>query len=147
MTIVLRALLVALAALPAALTAAPKLPDLSGLKGCWGYAAGDQVYREVWLAASDNLMLGSSDRQQAGRSQTFEFLRIVADDHGTRLLLQPEGQTATAYRLASARSGWQFQRESAGQPQTIHYQRLDAQRLQVRLDSTDFILTQKDCDS
>jgi len=146
MTMLLRYSLSLLLSLPAVAMAQPRLPTLDGLQGCWEYATQEQQYREVWLPPSDNVMLGTSLRLNGSRTETYEFMRIVATDTGTVLLIQPEGEPAARYVLEST-APLQFRRDGPGEPQRIRYQWPAAGRLQINLDALTFVLTQKDCDS
>ena len=94
-------LLLAFLALPA-FAAEPKVDDLKWMAGHWSATVDGVEMEELWLAPSGNVMLGLHRDVKAGRSASFEFLRIAVTKDGVAYLAQPGGKPATAFRLVES---------------------------------------------
>ena len=58
------------------------LTDIAWLAGDWQLRSGDRCTEESWTAPSSNLLVGMSRTVAAGRTTSFEFMRIEARNDG-----------------------------------------------------------------
>lgn len=77
------------------------LQDLAWLAGDWQIASATQCVEEQWTAPSSNLLVGMSRTVAAGRTTSFEFMRIEARADGIYYVAQPGGRPPVDFRLAS----------------------------------------------
>jgi hypothetical protein len=71
---------------------------LNWIAGCWEMTRGTTVTTERWAKPTENLMLGTSQTVKAGKSVSFEFLRIVNNGHGLTYVAQPsDAKAPTAF--------------------------------------------------
>ena len=76
-------------------------PDFGWIAGHWCLEAGGELIEEYWLPGAGDLMLGLSRTVKAGKTASFEYLRIQSKDGVTNYLAQPQGAPPTAFRLAA----------------------------------------------
>lgn len=88
----------------AAAADAPRATDFEWLSGCWGYERSDAAYREHWLPATGNVILGASQRVVDGFSKEFEFLRLVTTGSGFDYIRQPQGEPEIRYGLTQVKN-------------------------------------------
>src|SRR3954471_8103227 len=58
------------------------LKDIAWLAGDWQLTNQTRCIEEVWTAPSDNMLVGMSRTVAAGRTSSFEFMRIEARTDG-----------------------------------------------------------------
>lgn len=99
-------------------------PDFGWIAGHWCLEAGGELIEEYWLPGAGDLMLGLSRTVKAGKTASFEYLRIQSKDGVTNYLAQPQGAPPTAFRLAGAGTGWvRFENPQHDFPQRVEYRR------------------------
>jgi len=102
----------------------PAAPDFGWLGGQWCHEAGGELIEEHWLPARGDLMLGLSRTVKAGKTVSFEFLRIIHEGGGTNYLAQPQGAAPTAFRLTASGTGWaRFENPRHDFPRRVEYRR------------------------
>lgn len=107
------------------LAAPADVRSLSWLSGCWVMEKSGRSIHEVWLPASDNLILGVSQTVKGGRTTEFESMRIEQRSDGSlAFVAAPSGQPQAAFRLTAhdARSVT-FENAEHDFPQKISYTR------------------------
>jgi len=77
------------------------LKDIAWLAGDWQIVSATQCVEEQWTAPSSNMLLGMSRTVSAGRTTSFEFLRIEARADGIFYVAQPAGKPPVDFKLAS----------------------------------------------
>lgn len=108
----------------AAAADAPRATDFKWLSGCWGYERGDGAYKEHWLPATGNVILGVSQRVADGFGKEFEFLRLVTTGSGFDYIRQPQGEAEIRYGMTQVK-GTEVHFESLGSsefPTKISYE-------------------------
>lgn len=75
------------------------LHHLAWLAGSWTLDDGKQRVEETWSAPADDMMIGMSRSVRAGRTTSFEFLRIMARADGVFYVAQPRGKPPVEFRL------------------------------------------------
>ncbi|HEV7605885.1 MAG TPA: DUF6265 family protein [Steroidobacteraceae bacterium] len=99
-------------------------PDFGWFTGNWCAESGGEFIEEHWLSARGDLMLGMSRTVKAGKTVSFEFLRIQRDTAMTNYLAQPQGAPPTAFRLTGAGANWaRFENAQHDFPQRVEYRR------------------------
>ena len=99
--------------------------ELAWMAGSWVSEGDSQWTEERWSRPRGGVMLGTGLSGQGGRAESFEFMRIAADEEG-RLTFwaAPEGGSPTAFRYETG-----GEREAAfvnpghDYPQRISYRR------------------------
>src|SRR6187401_1182005 len=81
--------------------APPASADFAWLSGQWCLTTGVEFIEEHWLAPRGDLMLGLSRTIRAGRTSSFEFLRIETGAT-TSYIAQPQGRPPTTFRLTAS---------------------------------------------
>ena len=84
-----------------AIALAVTLQDLGWLAGDWQLTTGAQCIEETWTSPSNNLLVGMSRTVAAGRTTSFEFVRIEARADGIYYVAQPGGRPPVDFKLAS----------------------------------------------
>jgi hypothetical protein len=77
------------------------LKDIAWLAGDWQLLTPTQCIEEVWTAPSGNMLVGMSRTVTAGRTTSFEFMRIEAREDGIYYVAQPGGRPPVDFKLAS----------------------------------------------
>jgi hypothetical protein len=77
--------------------AQPAGNDLAWLAGCWSGENGGERFEERWMAASADLLLGTSHTVRGERVVAFEFLRIEKRGDERVYVAQPGGRTPTEF--------------------------------------------------
>ena len=77
------------------------LTDIAWLAGEWQLRSGDRCVEEQWTAPSSNLLVGMGRTVAAGRTTSFEFMRIEARADGIYYVAQPSGKPPVDFKLAS----------------------------------------------
>ena len=77
------------------------LTDIAWLAGDWQLRSADRCVEEQWTAPSSNLLVGMGRTVVAGRTTSFEFMRIEARADGIYYVAQPGGKAPVDFKLAS----------------------------------------------
>ena len=110
----------------ATLTPAADSPSrtFSWLSGHWCSQSGDQLIEEYWMPPDGGLALGVGRTIKAGKTVTFEFMRIETRDGETNYLASHDGQPAVAFRLMVSGSDWaRFENLQHDFPTRVEYRR------------------------
>ncbi|MBA2077296.1 hypothetical protein PCA_02060 [Rhodanobacter sp. PCA2] len=105
-------------------TAAAAAPELDWLAGHWCGGTANRQIEEVWLPEGGGMLLGMSRTLRDGRTESFEFMRIVAAGKQAGFHVQPNGVPPT--RFAIAERGEQrvrFENAAHDFPNRIEYRR------------------------
>jgi hypothetical protein len=97
----------ALPALGAPSSAAPRIADLAFLAGSWVTDAGPMRIEEQWLCPGPDTMIGMGRTVSVAKGKTvfFEYLRIETRADGLVYVAQPKGGPATEFRLVRLEAG------------------------------------------
>ncbi|WP_282295142.1 DUF6265 family protein [Stenotrophomonas sp. PS02289] len=108
----------------AATAATPARAQFDWLAGHWcGEREGRQI-EEVWLPEAGGTLLGMSRTLRDGRTESFEFMRLVAVGQGAGFHVQPNGVAPTVFTVASQGEGWAvFENAAHDFPNRIAYRR------------------------
>lgn len=77
------------------------LKDIAWLSGEWQIVTPSQCVEEQWTAPSANMLIGMSRTVAAGKTTSFEFMRIEARADGIYYVAQPGGRPPVDFKLAS----------------------------------------------
>jgi Domain of unknown function (DUF6265) len=77
------------------------LHDIAWLAGDWQITSSNQCVEEQWTAPSSNMLVGMSRTVAAGRTTSFEFMRIEARADGIFYVAQPAGRPPVDFKLDS----------------------------------------------
>ena len=77
------------------------LRDIAWLAGDWQLMSGTACVEEHWTASSANMLVGMSRTLVAGRTTSFEFVRIEMRGDGIYYVAQPGGRPPVDFKLAS----------------------------------------------
>lgn len=120
--LILVTLATGLAGAPAA--PAPTVRDFGWLSGHWCLSANDEFVEEHWLAPRGDMMLGSSRTVKAGKTTSFEFLRIVFQPN-VSYVAQPGGAPPTSFALTASGADWaRFENPQHDFPKRVEYRRV-----------------------
>ncbi|MEZ4439446.1 MAG: DUF6265 family protein [Polyangiaceae bacterium] len=112
------------------------LPAVAWLAGTW--VTDDGQTEEHWSPPRGGMMLGYGRTVVNGRGQHYEHLRIDEQAGVLRYHAFPAGQALTTFALVSQEGGrLVFENPDHDYPQRIIYRRLDAGRLEVRIEGVD----------
>jgi hypothetical protein len=76
------------------------LDGAAWLSGEWVLVEGNRCTDEHWTTPSSNMMVGTSRSVLAGRTASFEFMRIEVRGDGVYFVAQPSGHTPVDFKLA-----------------------------------------------
>lgn len=135
-----------------------RVEQLKWMTGCWGFSGGGSSYEEVWLAPTQNSMLGVSRRvSDDGVTREFEFLRIVTSGGGGfDFVAQPGGNPPTRFNTLEIKPNRVvFDNPLHDYPQKISYEFRAPDQLNARIEgkdngqpaATNFPMKRKTCDS
>src|SRR5690242_14607525 len=123
MPVVALALAMASAA-PAPARAVDARLDLGWLAGQWCGGGEDSRIEEAWLPEAGGSLLGMSGTVRAGRTASFEFMRITLQDGRASFHVQPDGAPPTVFVAAERGDGWiRFENPAHDFPNVIEYRR------------------------
>jgi hypothetical protein len=121
--------LVLLSALSVAACAAAPAADsppraFAWLSGHWCSQSEAQLIEEYWMPPEGNLVLGVGRTVKAGKTVTFEFMRIATRDGATNYLAMHDGLPAVAFRLTASGADWaRFENPQHDFPTRVEYRR------------------------
>jgi Domain of unknown function (DUF6265) len=110
------------------------------LAGDWEMIVGTRCTEEHWTSSSSNMLVGMSRTVEAGRTISFEFIRIEARADGVFFVAQPGGRPPVDFRLASD-PGPELVFLNPGHEdhlKRIIYRRHDADTMIARIEGADF---------
>ena len=93
-----KAMLCAGLALAAGMATAAE-PEFDWLAGHWCGGSADRTIDEVWLPEAGGALLGMSRTVREGKTESFEFMRIVPAGEDAGLHVQPNGMAATVFAV------------------------------------------------
>lgn len=129
------ALVFCLLQLPLAGQESGGIDKLGWLAGKWHIEDHGRVIDEQWTTAAGGMMLGVSRTVKDGKTESFEFLRILERPDGLVYIAQPEGRPPTEFRLASSEGGeWVFENPEHRFPRRIRYKRVGEDSLVARIE-------------
>jgi hypothetical protein len=100
------------------------MPRFDWLSGHWCTQAGGEVIQEFWLPAEGNVALGLGRTIKAGKTLSFEFIRIEVRDGLPHFIAVLEGQPPTAFRLTASGTDWaRFENPQHDFPRRVEYRR------------------------
>lgn len=106
---------------------APAVPSFAWLSGHWCSQSEGQLLEEYWLPPNPGLALGVGRTLKAGKTVTFEFMRIETRDGITNYLAMHDGKPAVAFRLTASGADWaRFENPQHDFPKRVEYRRTPA---------------------
>jgi hypothetical protein len=119
------------------------LAPLGWLEGCWRGEVNQREYREHWLPLRGGLMLGASHTVMAGKTQSYEYLRLEPRGDGVyyvNIAMAP-GQQETAFKLSDRTMDredeiFTFTNATQDFPHTLSYRHNDTGWLYVTVEGT-----------
>jgi hypothetical protein len=103
-------------------TSTADISTLAWIAGYWSGSDRSLEMEEVWMAPKGNTMLGLHRDVKAGRTVSFEFLRIEATADGITYWASPRGKTATPFKLTDSRADYAaFENPQHDFPKKITY--------------------------
>jgi hypothetical protein len=94
------------------------------LTGQWCSNRDGELIEEHWLAPRGDLMLGLARTVKAGKTVSFEFVRIEFRNGVAHYVAQPGGVPPTAFRLTASGADWaRFEDPTHDFPQRVEYRR------------------------
>ena len=84
-----------------AMVLAVALQDIAWLAGQWQISSPTRCVEEQWTEPSSNMLVGMSRTVAAGRTTSFEFMRIEARADGIYYVAQPGGRPPVDFKLES----------------------------------------------
>ena len=99
-------------------------PTLDWLAGHWCGTGPEQQIDEVWLPEAGGALLGMSRTLRDGKTESFEFMRIVPGGNDAGLHVQPNGAPPTTFTILEKGEGWiRFGNAAHDFPNRIEYRR------------------------
>jgi hypothetical protein len=113
---------------PAMAADAGPLTPLAWLAGCWRGSVNQRDFREQWMPLRGGMMVGVGHTVMAGKTQSFEYLRLEPRSGDVYYVAGPGGKAETAFKLSGqTRDGtdevFTFTNPANPFPQTIIYRR------------------------
>jgi hypothetical protein len=94
------------------------------MSGHWCSESGGQLLEEFWLPAEGELALGVGRTVKAGKTTTFEFMRIETRDGVTSYIALHDGQPPVAFRMTASGQHWaRFENPQHDFPRRVEYRR------------------------
>jgi len=92
------------------------------LAGCWQGDAGGTLIRETYTAPQAGSMLGNSQLVSKGKTDFFEFIRLVQTPDGVEYRPLPNAKSAASFKLvSSSATNVVFENAANDFPQRIAY--------------------------
>lgn len=130
------ALILLLAATPAAAGEAAQVADLGWMAGDWAQETPGGVVRETWLPPVQGAMAGVTQTHRPGKPAVTEFSTITSEAAGVTFTAYVGGQPATAFVLKpGAPDVAVFENPTHDFPQRVIYRRCEAD-LCARIEGT-----------
>lgn len=110
---------------------------LGWLAGCWeGTLGSGASYEEAWLAPRGGTVIGMARMTRAGRTLSFEFMRIGPNEHGDLVYsAQPSGRPATDFpAIDISVNAATFENPEHDFPQRIRYRFTPPDELLARIE-------------
>ncbi len=107
------------------------------LAGCWAGERGTSTFREIWIVASPDLMIGMAVTTRPSKPTEFEYVRLQTGNGRLQYVAQPAGAPPTAFDLAPeplAGKAAVFVNMQHDFPKRVAYQRIDEERLLTWID-------------
>jgi len=99
-------------------------PDFGWLSGHWCSGSGADLLEEHWLSSRGDPMLGLGRTLKAGKTVSFEFMRISHAGGITNYFAQHQGAAPVAFRLTAAGANWaRFENPQHDFPRRVEYRR------------------------
>ena len=99
-------------------------PEFDWLAGHWCGGSGGRVIDEVWLPEAGGALVGMSRTVRDGKTESFEFMRLVPQGKDAGFHVQPNGAPATVFAIVE-RDAQRVRVANAAHdfPNTIEYRR------------------------
>ena len=95
----------ALSPVPIVSTPARDISQLEWMRGCWTGEVNKRTFTEQWTAPAAGMMLGMGHTVVGGKTESFEFMRIVTDPDGKIIfVLHPGAKEEDLYVFESVKS-------------------------------------------
>ena len=105
-------------------TASAEGAALDWIAGHWCGGSDDRQIEEVWLPEAGGALLGMSRTLRDGKTESFEFMRIVPAGKDAGLHVQPNGAPPTTFAILETGEGWvRFGNDAHDFPNRIEYRR------------------------
>jgi hypothetical protein len=96
------------------------------LSGHWCSLADGELIEEYWLPPAGTLSLGLGRTIKAGKTTSFEFMRIETDADAPVYVAQPQGRPPTRFALADSGADWvRFENPLHDFPRRVEYRRTE----------------------
>ena len=131
------------------------------MKGCWVIERREDNARveEQWMAPAGGTMIGMSRTVKEGRTTTWEFMRVEANNSGIYFISKPkENMEETVFKLSAPAAGVKssavFENPEHDFPQRVIYRSDKPETLSARIEGTlsgkavgiDYIYKRVKCD-
>lgn len=118
-------------------TAATDISALAWLAGNWTGTQDGVEMEELWQKPKGNTMLGVHRDVKAGRTISFEFLRIEATHDGSTYWASPRARPATPFKMIeSSNKRVVFENAEHDFPRRIIYWMTDDKSLHAKIEGT-----------
>ncbi len=105
-------------------TAAAEGPALDWIAGNWCGGADGRHIEEVWLPEAGGALLGMSRTLRDGKTESFEYMRIVPSGRDAGMHVQPNGAPPTTFTILEKGDVWvRFGNDAHDFPNRIEYRR------------------------
>ena len=99
-------------------------PGFDWLAGHWCSSDDGRQVDEVWLPEAGGALLGMSRTVRGGKTESYEFMRIVPAGAGAGFHVQPNGVPPTLFAIVERGDGWvRFANAAHDFPNRIEYRR------------------------
>lgn len=107
---------------------APQPHGFKWLAGHWCSQSEGQLIEEYWLPPNADLAVGVGRTVRAGKTVTFEYMRIEARDGVTNYIAMHDGTAPVAFRLTASGADWaRFENPQHDFPRRVEYRRTGAE--------------------
>ncbi|QNN47899.1 hypothetical protein H9L17_07180 [Thermomonas brevis] len=99
-------------------------PEFDWLAGHWCGGSAGRAIDEVWLPEAGGVLLGMSRTVRGGKTESFEFMRIVPAGDDAGFHVQPNGVAPTVFAIAErGERRVRFENAAHDFPNRIEYRR------------------------
>ena len=103
---------------------APSPQPFPWLSGHWCTLNGDWLSEQLWMPAEGDMALGVQRTTKAGKTTSFEYLRIETRDGVTNLIVMLDGQPGMSFRMTASGADWaRFEDPRQKFPNRVEYRR------------------------